>query len=232
MQKNISLSINGNKISTTKSKTIVEAAEDNGIYIPTLCFLKGKLDHSNCRICTVKVDGYHKPACSTLVADNMDVITNSDELEELRKYIIELLFSTGNHICAVCQKSGDCELQALAYKYKLLFSRFEHLYPNKGIDTTSSDKIIMDKSRCILCQRCIQAIKDKDGNPFFVLQGRSNALEVVFDKEMNDIFTQEDAIEAVKQCPVGCILSKESAAFETPIGRRQFDKTEIGNKEV
>jgi len=230
MQNNISLIINGKKIQTSESKTIMEAANDNGIYIPSLCFLKGKLDHSNCRICTVKADGYHKPACSTMVEEGMEIISNSDDLKELRKYIIELLFSTGSHICPICQKSGDCELQAIGYHYKILFSRFEHLYPSKSIDTDSSDKIMMDKNRCILCQRCIQAIKHDDGKPFFVLQGRSNALEVVFDKEMNSKFTLEKAKEAVKQCPVGCILMKEPDGFQTPIGKRQFDKTSISDK--
>jgi [NiFe] hydrogenase diaphorase moiety small subunit len=230
MQNTISLSINGKQIKTLGGKTIIDVANENGIYIPTLCFLKGKLDHSNCRICTVKADGYHKPACSTFAQDGMEVISDSDELEELRKYIIELLFSTGNHICPVCQKSGDCELQAIGYHYKLLFSRFEHLYPTKNIDTQSSDKIMMEKNRCILCQRCIQAIKDDEGNPFFVLQGRSNALEVVFDVEMKHKFTHQDAIDSVKQCPVGCILMKQPHGFEIPIGQRQFDKTSIGDK--
>ncbi|MEN8137061.1 MAG: 2Fe-2S iron-sulfur cluster-binding protein [Bacteroidota bacterium] len=227
MQNNISLTINGKKVKSGYPKTVLEIARENGIFIPTLCFLKDKLDHSNCRICTIKIDGYHYPSCSTIAKDGMNVISDSDDLEEMRKYITELLFSTGNHICPICQKSGDCELQAIGYHYKLLFSRFEHLYPKKGIDTSSSDKIMMEKNRCILCQRCIQAIKDDNGKPFFVLQGRSNALEVIFDKDMNDKFTMEKARDAVKQCPVGCILIKEANGFQTPIGLRQFDKVPI-----
>lgn len=230
MQKTISLTINRKKVKCKDSQTIIEVAKENGVFVPTLCFLKGKLDHSNCRICTVSVNGYHKPACSSFPENNDEITTNSEELKELRKYIVEMLFATGNHFCPICQKSGDCELQALGYHYKLLFSRFEHLYPKKQIDSTVSDKIMMDKNRCILCQRCIQAIKDEDNKSFFVLQGRSNALEVVFDDKMKDSFTNEKALEAVKQCPVGCILLKEANGFGTPIGQRQFDKVPIGDK--
>ncbi len=131
MSKIIRIIIDGKECLTTEGKYIVDAAKENGIYIPTLCNYPGVKPKGSCRVCTVKVNGRLQTACTTPVADGMIIENKINEIEELRKAIIELFFVEGNHFCPACEKSGDCELQALAYKYRITVPRYPFLFPDK-----------------------------------------------------------------------------------------------------
>jgi [NiFe] hydrogenase diaphorase moiety small subunit len=205
---------------------IVEAARENGIYIPTLCNIQGVKPRGSCRICTVLVNGRPMTACTTPVTMGMDIKNNTPELNDIRKAIIEVLFVEGNHFCPSCEKSGCCELQALAYRFQVMVPRFPFLFPRREVDA-SNPKIIKDHNRCILCKRCIRGIKTEDGKNIFAYKKRGIELEIIIDPELGNKFTDELAQQAVDICPVGALLAREKA-YQVPIGRRKYDKEPIG----
>lgn len=228
MSQDIKFKIDGKLISAVKGQTIVEAAKESGIYIPTLCNFEGAKPKGCCRMCTIKINNRFMTACTTPAADGMEVQNSTPELNDMRKSIIELLFVTGNHFCPSCEKSGNCELQALAYRYQMMVPRFPFTFPQKGVDATSP-LIIKDQNRCISCKRCIKTIMDEDGRHYFAYKNRGYDLEVVLDKELGKDMTVELANLAMENCPVGSILRKEKG-YDEPIGERKYDKKVIGSE--
>jgi [NiFe] hydrogenase diaphorase moiety small subunit len=228
MNQAIKFKIDGEIISAQKGQTIVEAASDGGIYIPTLCNFPGAKPKGCCRMCTIKINSRYMTACTTPVADGMEIQNNTEEITDIRRSIIELLFVSGNHFCPACEKSGNCELQALAYKYQMLVPRFPYIFPQKGIDA-SSPKLMKEQNRCIACKRCIKTIKDEDGRSYFAYKNRGYALEVILDPELGKDMPDELAKLAMENCPVGSIIYKEKG-FDEPIGSRKYDKTPIGSE--
>lgn len=227
MNQQIKFKLDGKIVTAEQGQTIVEAAKQNGVYIPTLCNFEGAKPKGCCRMCTIKINNRYMTACTTPVADGMEVQNNTPEIIDIRKSIIELLFVTGNHFCPACEKSGNCELQALAYRFQMMVPRFPFTFPQKGIDA-SSPLIIKDQNRCIACKRCIKTIIDEDGKHYFAYQDRGNKLEVVLDKELGREMTKEIAKLAMENCPVGSIIYKERG-FDEPIGKRKYDKQPIGS---
>ncbi|MBG0781885.1 MAG: (2Fe-2S)-binding protein [Bacteroidales bacterium] len=223
----IKFKIDGKDCMAEAGKYIVDAAADNGIYIPTLCNMKGVQPKGACRICSVRINGRLMTSCTTPVTDGMEIESDSAEIQDLRKSIIELLFVSGNHFCPACEKSGSCELQALAYRYQMMVPRFPYEFPLKRVDA-SSPRIIKDQNRCIFCKRCIKTIKDEKGRSYFVFRNRGHKLEVVLDETMGKTMDEATAKLAMENCPVGSILVKERG-FEIPIGKRKFDKEPIGS---
>lgn len=228
MNKTIKLKIDGKVIPAEEGQTIVQAAHANGIYIPTLCNFEGVKPKGCCRMCTIKINNRFMTACTTPAADGMEVENNTSEINDIRKSIIELLFVSGNHFCPSCEKSGNCELQALAYRFEMMVPRFPYTFPQKGVDA-KSPKIIKDQNRCISCKRCIKTIEDKQGRKYFAFKDRGYKLEVVLDEDMAKTMTDEIAQLAMDNCPVGSILKKE-IGYKEPIGTRKFDKKPIGSE--
>src|SRR5512136_3430968 len=134
------LTIDGKQISADESATILDAAVDAGITIPTLCHLEGVYDVGACRLCLVEVAGISKllPACTTKVSEGMDIQTNTERLRKYRRMTLELLFAERNHVCAVCVANGHCELQTLAYSQGLDHVRFPYRFPKWDVDITHS----------------------------------------------------------------------------------------------
>jgi [NiFe] hydrogenase diaphorase moiety small subunit len=226
MNQTIKFNLDGQIITAQRGQTIVEAAKDNGIYIPTLCNFPGVKPKGCCRMCTIKINNRFMTACTTPAADGMEIECDTEELEDIRKSIIELLFVSGNHFCPACEKSGNCELQALAYKYQMLVPRFPYIFPQRGIDATSP-RLMKDQNRCIACKRCIKTIKDEEGRSYFAYYKRGYNLEVVLDPELGKEITEDLAKLAMENCPVGSILYKEKG-YDEPIGTRKYDITPIG----
>lgn len=227
MSQKINFIIDGKQYQSEEGKYLVDAAKENGVYIPTLCNYEGLKPKGSCRICTVKINGRYTTACTSPVHDGMNIENDTAELNEMRKEIIELLFVSGNHFCPACEKSGDCELQALAYRFKIMAPRFPFAFPQKEIDA-SHPKIIKEQNRCILCKRCIRGIKDEAGRSYFAFMNRGKASLVVVDRKLAAEMTDEKAREAMEICPVGSILVREKG-WDTPIGQRKYDKVPIGS---
>lgn len=224
----IKFKIDGKICTAKRGQYIVEAAADNGIYIPTICNIPGLKPKGACRICTVFLKGRAITACTNPVFDGMEIENDTEEIHNIRKSIVEMLFTQGNHFCPSCEKSGNCVLQALAYKYQMMVPRFPYAFPVKDVDA-SHPKIIKDQNRCILCQRCIRAIKDENGKSIFAYRKRGQKLCVVVDPELASHLTDELAEKAMEICPVGSILLKEKG-FEVPIGKRKYDSKPIGSE--
>ena len=225
-KKIVHFKVDGKVCIASKGEYLLEAAKGNGVYIPSLCNIEGLKPRGACRVCNVKVNGKLVTACTTPVSEGMEVENNTEELYDLRKSIIEILFVEGNHLCPACEKSGDCDLQALAYRYKMMVPRFPYQFPLREVEST--DKLVKDHNRCILCKRCIRAIKDEDGKSIFAFKRRGHKVVINIDTTLSRKMTDELAQKAMDICPVGALLKKEKG-FDTPMGKRKYDKKPIGS---
>jgi len=228
MNQLIKFKIDGVECMGQKGQYIVDAATDNHIYIPTLCNIPGIKPRGACRICSVRVNGKLMTSCTTPIVEGMDIESKSADIEDLRKAIIELLFTEGNHFCPSCERSGNCELQALAYRYQMMAPRFKFQFTKRSIEA-SHPKLIKDHDRCILCKRCIRAIKDEKDRSIFAFGKRGHHVVINIDTKLSKDMTDEQALEAAEVCPVGAILKKEQG-FKDPIGQRKYDKKPIGSE--
>jgi [NiFe] hydrogenase diaphorase moiety small subunit len=128
---------------------------------PDAVQLSGIPPRGRVRICTVLVNGIPQTACTTKVAEDMNVATSTPELEAFRKSVVEILFAEGNHLCPSCERSGNCELQALAYRYRVTVSNFPYLFPKRDVEAWHP-KLVKDHNRCIQCKRCIRGIHNAE----------------------------------------------------------------------
>lgn len=220
--------IDGLKCLAREGTSIIDAARQNDQYIPTLCNLEGIPPKGACRICSVRVNGKLMTACTTKISQGMEIENNTPDLKDLRKSIIEMLFVEGNHFCPSCEKSGECELQALAYLYEMAVPRYPYFYPDRSIDA-SHPRIVKDHNRCILCKRCVRAVKDEKGRSIFAFLNRGFETRIYLDPDLAGQLTEERARKAVEVCPVGAIMPR-GEGFKTPIGRRTYDRKPIGSE--
>ncbi len=219
--------IDGKECQGEKGQYIVDAATDNGVFIPVLCHMRDVIPAGSCRICTVNVNGRKMAACTTPVEEGMVIENVTPELTDIRKAIVEMLFVEGNHFCPSCEKSGNCDLQALAYRYQMMVPRFPYAFERRELDA-STPKIILERNRCIFCKRCVRLIKDSEERSIFAFKGRGKHLEISIDRRLAATMSDELAQKAMDICPVGCILKKE-VGFITPIGARKYDTMPIGS---
>ncbi len=227
MSETVKFTIDGKECTAVKGQLLVDAAADNGIYIPVLCHMRDLIPAGSCRICTCKVNGRNMAACTTPVEPGMNIDSNTEELNDIRKAIVEMLFVEGNHFCPSCEKSGNCELQALGYKYQMMVPRFPYAFERRELEA-STPKIFLEKNRCIFCKRCVRLIKDDQGRSIFAFKGRGKTLEINIDKKLAATMSDDLAMKAMNACPVGAILKKE-VGFIQPIGTRKYDKEPIGS---
>ncbi len=154
------LIINGTDISARADQTILEAALEDDIRIPTLCHLGGLSDVGACRLCLVEVKGTSRllPACVTKVAEGMEVTTETERLAKYRRMILGLLFAERNHVCSICVANGACQLQSLAESRGMTHVEFPYRFPRLSVDATH-ERFSIDHNRCILCTRCVRVCK-------------------------------------------------------------------------
>ena len=220
----ITFRIDGKKVRTEKGKSILEAAEENGIYVPHLCAFHELHPTGACRVCMVKVNGRFMASCTQPATEDARVEIESDELHQMRRMIVEMLFAEGNHFCPCCEKSGDCELQALAYRFGIEKVRFPYQFPERSVDA-EHPHFYVDHNRCILCGRCVETARERHRGAAFEFIGRGKSKRVVVTENMD----RESAEAAVEACPVGAILRK-GTAFTVPVGKRRFDHKPIGSE--
>ncbi len=228
MSTTITFTIDDREIVGQRGQTILQAAEAVGIYIPRLCASKDLAPHGSCRICTVLVNGRPQSACTQPIAEGMMVENDTEAVRELRKSIVEMLLVEGNHFCMFCEKSGNCELQALAYRYGITAPRYPYMFPKREIDCTHDD-VFVDHNRCVLCGRCVQTSKTKDGKNIFQFVGRGIHKRVGVDSADGLGETELKATDkAVDACPVGALMRKR-VGFSRPVGQREYDHEPIGS---
>ena len=228
MSETITFTIDGVEVQGEPGQTIMAAADAAGIYIPRLCSMKGLTPFGACRVCTVMVNGRPQAACTQPVAPKMVVENNTDELLEIRRDIIDMLFVEGNHFCMFCERSGNCELQALAYRFGITNPKFPFSFPKREVDASHPD-IWIDRDRCILCARCVRSSRDLDGKHVFEFIGRGSDKRIAVNAEARLKDTDVDVTDkAIEACPVGSLIKKRTA-YAVPVGQRKYDHEPIGS---
>ena len=208
-------------------QTVLQAALAAGRYIPHLCYHPEFTPHGSCKLCTARVDGRTVAACTTPAEPGLEVESATEELDALRRTLVQMLFAEGNHFCPACEKSGDCVLQALGYDLGVMTAGFRHLYPDRPVDASHPD-ILLDFNRCVLCELCVRASRDVDGKNVFALSGRGLDKHLIVNSASGLLADTDVAAtdKAVAVCPVGAILPKR-VGFRVPIGRRRYDLSPI-----
>jgi len=221
--------IDGIEVAGKPGQTIMEAADEAGIYIPRLCDHEGLRHQGGCRVCTVKAEGRSVAACTQPASAGQVVENETDHINKMRRDLVEMLFHEGNHLCPICEASGNCELQAMAYRLGMAEpTKFPYLEPCRELDASHPD-IALDTNRCISCGRCIRASQDIDQKGVFGYVGRGIHRRVAVNGTNLANTNADIADNAVSAdvCPVGCIIRK-GVGFATPIGEREFDQGMIG----
>jgi [NiFe] hydrogenase diaphorase moiety small subunit len=229
MTAKVAFTIDGKDVQGEEGQTILQAAALSGIYIPHLCAMKGLTPWGSCRVCTVLVNGRPQAACTMPITDGMVVESETAELKDLRCSLVEMLFVEGNHYCMFCEKSGNCELQATAYRMGILAPRHPYMFPVRKVDASHPD-VMLDLNRCILCARCVRASDEVDSKHVFqfIRRGAHKRLGVNAATGVGgtNLSVTDKAAEV---CPVGCIVKKR-VGFAVPVGERLYDQNPIGSE--
>ncbi|HVU12741.1 MAG TPA: bidirectional hydrogenase complex protein HoxU [Phototrophicaceae bacterium] len=217
MTRVLTLKINDQEISGREDETILEVARENNIPIPTLCQLEGLSNVGACRLCLVEVKGIAKllPACTTRVAEGMEVLTDSERLQKYRRMTVELLFAEGNHICSVCVANGHCELQNLAVALGIDHIHLPYLNPRRSVDA-SHERFAIDHNRCVLCTRCVRVCAEIEGAHTWDVMGRGYQSCVITDlhQPWGASTSCTSCGKCVQVCPTGALFSKGKAVGE------------------
>lgn len=219
------LKINGNDYSGTEDETILDVARENDIFIPTLCHIEGLSISGSCRLCLVEVVTWGNrlvPACATHVEEGMEVVTRSRRLDNYRRMTLELLFSEGHHVCAVCVSNGNCELQSLAQRLGMTHVRLPNLQQVRQVDMTH-ERFVLDRNRCILCARCVRVCDEIEGAHTWDVRGRGIRSEVItdLDQPWGESPTCTTCGKCVQVCPTGALFEKGKSVAEMR-KRREF----------
>ena len=219
--------LDGAEVPFTPGQTILQAALAAGHHIPHLCFHPEFRPHGSCKLCTVKVNGWHATSCTTPAKAGQKVESETREINDERRMLVQLLFVEGNHFCPSCEKSGSCLLQAVARELGVLSTELDHFYPDRPIDASHPD-LLLDLNRCILCELCVRASAEVDGKSVFALSGRGIGKHLVVNAESGRLADTDLAVtdKAVDVCPVGAIIRKR-VGFSVPIGHRRFDVSSV-----
>lgn len=219
------LTIDGKQVSAPEGATVLAAAEDAGIKIPTLCHLEGVYDVGACRLCLVEVAGVPKllPACTTIVREGMEIKTNSERLRKYRRMTLELLFAERNHVCAVCVSNGHCELQTLAYENGMDHVRYDYRFPKWSVDITHP-LFGMDHNRCILCTRCVRVCWHVEGAGTKNVAGRGTKSQIITDlnQHWGDAESCTKCGKCVMACPVGALFHRDAT-----VGEMEHDRSKL-----
>jgi formate dehydrogenase major subunit len=223
----VNITINGQKYSVPAGSTVLEAAQQVGVDIPTLCHHPALAPIGACRICLVEVKGQRvlQPACTFPISEGMEIQTESPQVVKVRKFVLDLLFSERNHYCMYCEMSGDCELQTLGYRYGLdhwVYPTYTKRFP---VDATR-ETFLMDHNRCILCRRCVRACSELVANHTLGIRQRGASSMIHADLDVP--FGESSCISCgtcLQVCPTGALIDKRSAFMGRDVQTEQIPST-------
>jgi len=221
------ITIDGLAVTFQEGQTIMDAALAAGVYIPHLCHNPEFKPHGSCKLCTVNVNGRNVASCTMPAVEGQQVLSDIAELNAERLALTQMLFVEGNHLCPACEKSGNCQLQAVAYYLGMMSPHYNHFYPQREADA-SHPEVMLDRNRCIYCELCVRASREVDGKNVFGLSGRGIKTTLVVNSVSGLLGDTDLAVtdKAVQVCPTGAILVKRQG-YAVPIGQRVFDHLTI-----
>ena len=213
------LTINGETLTFEAGQTLLAVALGAGIKVPTLCNYKDTMPTGACRVCVVEVEGARTllPACATQAAPGMVVQTESPRVAAARKTVIELLLASGNHNCLVCEANGECELQALAYRYQVTTPDFANPPDTPYYYEDDNRMIVRDFSKCVMCGRCVRACNERQVNQAIAIGYRGAHNKIV--ARGDSPYIDSDCVfcgECLQACPVGAITDKYAGGRGRP----------------
>ena len=208
----VTVKINGIETKVPANATILEAAHQAGVRIPTLCYLRKINAIAACRVCLVQATGVrgHAAACVQQVADGMEVQTNTPELRAARKTTLELILSNHRMDCLSCDRSLDCELQALAREYGVDQYKYMGSEDLKPQYERSAPHLVRDNSKCILCRRCVAVCKSNQHVAVIGTNERGFDTHVgsAFDMALNDT-SCINCGQCISVCPTGALTERD-----------------------
>jgi len=209
----VTLTINGKEVKTVNGKTILEAAKQDGIYIPHLCYLEDVHQFGGCRMCMVEVEGAKTlmAACMVKATDGMVVNTNSAKARKARKLVCELILSDHPQDCLHCSRSGSCRLQDISRRLDVTESRFKGAQSADFVEVSPS--ISRDMAKCILCRRCVSVCNEvqKVG----ILNAQNRGFHTIIGPAMNLKMTEVDCTycgQCINVCPVNALKETDGIA--------------------
>jgi len=208
--KTVQMSINDIKIEVPDHFTVLQAAKEAGIIIPTLCYHEDLCVAGNCRLCVVEQKGLRtlQASCTLKVANGMNIYTNTKKVRDARKTILELLFSEHSDNCISCYKNGSCELQKLAHEYMVVPERFIKTIKSFAVDS-SSPSIIKDDSKCIKCTRCVRTCEDLQGVSalYSAYKGEYTKITTFYELPLDDVICTNCG-QCINRCPTGALIER------------------------
>ncbi len=205
----VNIKINGKPVEVQEGKTILEAARENNIHIPTLCYLKDLNQIGACRMCLVEIKGARalQAACVYPVSEGLEIYTNSAKVRNARKATLELILSNHERKCLTCIRNRNCELQKLCEELGIEDIRYEGKNIEYELDT-SSPSLVRDNNKCILCRRCVAACKNQGISVIdCVERGFNTHIAPYFEKPINDAACIYCG-QCIVACPVGALYEK------------------------
>src|SRR5579863_3566883 len=222
-QKQIAFSIDGRPVTTTAGTLVIEAAKTQGIEVPSFCYYPGYSLQAACRMCLVEVEKMPKlqTACTLVATEGMVVKTDTQQVHNARKNMIEFLLSNHPLDCPVCDKGGECELQDMTFRYGLDKTRFteEKLHTP---EEQWSPLVYYDAPRCILCFRCVR-VCDEGMDVKALGVGARGVQSVILPNEPSELACEECGM-CIDICPVGALTSG-TYRYQT----RPWEMTYFGN---
>ena len=210
MKKMVTLKIDGKEVKAPEGTILIDAAESAGIHIPNLCYIKGMKGVGACRLCLVEIEGMKAPviACNTKVKEGMAVNTKTEKVEEVRKFVIDLILSMHPLDCMTCTKAGVCKLQSYAYNFGIKESSFTR--KKFGYPTDEANPFFKrDPEYCILCGRCVRICKEQGTNVLdFMGRGVGSKVVTATDKPLQESECTFCG-SCVDVCPVNALLEAE-----------------------
>ena len=207
----VELTIDGRRASVPNGTSVLEAAKSIGIDIPNLCYDKSLSAVGACRICLVEVKGFRNllPACATAASNGMVVKTETEEIAELRKTVLDLLLSDHPQDCLTCDKAGNCRLQDYCYRYGLQESSFKG--KRRRIEIEDANHLIRrDREKCILCSKCVRVCREIQVTSAIDFQGRgfNSTVATPLDLPLS-MDVCRFCGQCVDMCPTGALINKQ-----------------------